>query len=339
LVPVYGKLLLIKIAIFMLSSFPSLLQIPVTVNHYDPWPAGQWLQLNSPQHHSLLLFDGEGQVNCQVQIAAQSSRPETYVKASLCLIPAGVIYGIMSDRPFKVNLFNLPITLIRVMATNAGLGDKPELRLTLGMQDTVLYHLAIALTLVIASEPHRQAHLLMGGSYSDSLMLALADYLVQHYGVGKSSETSMPQWSSIQYLERQRLLEIQHLLQLCYPSPAVETGRDQSLPVSTANPSLGTVATAIAWLSQLCMDKTGHPLTDIETRILTGVLQGENYSQMAAATHRSLGYIKTVGSSLWKQLSEITGHPLRKSNLRSYLEYQGLGLTRPTADQRQSERW
>jgi hypothetical protein len=292
-----------------------------------------------PQHHSLLVFDGEGQVNCQVQIAAQSSRPETYVKASLCLIPAGVIYGIMSDRPFKVNLFNLPITLIRVMATNAGLGDKPELRLTLGMQDTVLYHLAIALTLVIASEPHRQAHLLMGGSYSDSLMLALADYLVQHYGVGKSSETSMPQWSSIQYLERQRLLEIQHLLQLCYPSPAVETGRDQSLPVSTANPSLGTVATAIAWLSQLCMDKTGHPLTDIETRILTGVLQGENYSQMAAATHRSLGYIKTVGSSLWKQLSEITGHPLRKSNLRSYLEYQGLGLTRPTADQRQSERW
>ena len=321
----------------MLVPLPSLLKIQVTVDHYDPWPGGQWLQLNSPQHHSLLLFHGQDQVNCQVQIAAQSPRPETYAKASLCLIPAGVTYGMMSDRPFRVNLFNLPINLIRIMATNTGLRDQPELRLTLGMQDTVLYHLAIALA--IAPEPHRQVTPLMRGSYSDSLMLALADYLVQHYGVGQSSETSIPQWLSTQYLERQRLLEIQHLLQLYYSSPAVETGRDWSLPVSTANPCLGTVATAIAWLSQLCMDKTGHPLTDIETRILTGVLQGEKYSQMAAATHRSLGYIKTVGSSLWKQLSEITGHPLRKSNLRSYLEYQGLGLARPTADQRRSERW
>ncbi|MFM7324800.1 MAG: hypothetical protein ACKO4L_07685 [Nodosilinea sp.] len=112
----------------MLVPLPSLLQISVTVDHYDPWPGGQWLQLNSPQHHSLLLFGGQDQVKCQVQVAAQSPRPETYAKASLCLIPAGVTYGIMSDRPFKVNLFNLPITLIRIMATNAGLGDKPELR-------------------------------------------------------------------------------------------------------------------------------------------------------------------------------------------------------------------
>jgi hypothetical protein len=73
------------------------------------------------------------------------------------------------------------------------------------------------------------------------------------------------------------------------------------------------------------MDKTGHPLTDIETRDLTGVLQGENYSQIAKS-NRSLGYIKTVASGLWKQLSEMTGQPLRKSNLRSYLAYQGLGL-------------
>jgi hypothetical protein len=314
----------------MLVSLPSLLKIPVTLDHYDPWPSGQWLQLNSPQHHSLLLFHGQDRVNCQVQIAAQSPRSEIYAEASLCLIPAGIAYGMMSDRPSRVKLFNLPTNLIRIMATNASLGDQPELSLNLGMQDTVLYHLAVALALVIASEPHRQAPLLMGGSYSDSLMLALAAYLVQHYGVGKSSEASIPQWLSTQYLERQRLLEIQRLLQLSYPSPAVESGRGQlpqllSLPI----PSSGMVATAIAWLNQLCIDKADHPLTDIETKILAGVLQGENYSQIAAATHRSVGHIKTVAAGLWKQLSEITGQPLRKSNLRSYLEYQGLGLAMP----------
>ena len=266
-------------------------------------------------------------LSCQVQIAAQSPRPQTYAEASLCLIPAGITYGIISDRPFRVNLFNLPIHLIRILATNAGLGDKPELRLTLGMQDTALYHLAMALALVIASEPHRQIHLLMGGGYSDSLMLTLVAYLVQHYGVGKSPEISIPQWLPAQSLDWQRLLEIQHLFQLCYPSPAVDFGIEQVSPVlRPTSSSCGMVATAISWLNQLCMDKADHPLTDIETRILTGVLQGENYSQIAAATHRSLGHIKTVGSDLWKQLSEITGHPLRKSNLRSYLEYQGLGL-------------
>ncbi|MFM6174902.1 MAG: hypothetical protein ACKO21_11445 [Nodosilinea sp.] len=311
----------------MLVPLPSLLQIPVTVDHYDPWPAGEWLQLNSPQHHSLLLFGGQDQVNCQVQIAAQSPCPETYAEASLCLIPAGVTYGIMSNRPFRVNLFSLPINLIRIMATNAGLEGKSELRLNLDMQDTALYHLALALALVMASEPHRPPNLLMRGSCSDSLMLTLAAYLVQHYGVGKSLEISIPQWLPAQSLDWQRLLEIQNLFQLCYPSPAVGSGIERVAPVlRSTSPSSGTVATAIAWLNQLCMDKADHPLTDMETRILTGVLQGENYSQIARSSDRSLGYIKTVASGLWKQLSEMTGQPLRKSNLRSYLAYQGLGL-------------
>ena len=310
----------------MLVSLPSLLKIPVTLDHYDPWPAGQWLQL-TPQHHSLLLFCGQGQVNCQVQIDAQPSRPETYGEASLCLIPAGVTYGMMSDRPFSLNRFNLPVNLMETMATAVSLGDNPQLRLNLGIQDAVLYHLAMTLKLVIVSESDRQPNLLMGGRYSDPLTLALAAYLVQHYGGGKSPETPIPQLLSTQYLEWQPPLEIHHRYS---PISGVAPGREQlSTVLRPANPASLTVAMAIAWLNQLYIDKTGCPLSDIETRILRGVLQRENYREVAAATHRSVGHIKTVAAGLWKQLSEITGQPIRKSNLRSYLEYQGLGLAMP----------
>lgn len=97
----------------------------------------------------------------------------------------------------------------------------------------------------------------------------------------------------------------------------------------------GTVATAIAWINQLCIEQAYHPLSDTETRLLAGVLRGEDYRQIAEASDRSLGHMKSVGANLWRQLSELTGQPIRKSNLRSYLERQGLRLDPSQPESRQ----
>ncbi|MEB3314464.1 MAG: hypothetical protein VKL98_09995 [Cyanobacteriota bacterium] len=148
----------------------------------------------------------------------------------------------------------------------------------------------------------------------------MATYLVQRYGVGRAPATPLLQSSLATHLEWQQLL---HQVQQFYPSPGLAASQAPPLPVSTP---VGTVTTAIAWINQLCIEQAYHPLSDTETRLLVGVLRGEGYGQIAKACNRSLGHMKSVGANLWRQLSELTGQPIRKSNLRSYLERQGLRI-------------
>ena len=65
-------------------------------------------------------------------------------------------------------------------------------------------------------------------------------------------------------------------------------------------------------------------LTDTQARLLGGVLRGQRYSQLAQQYNQSEGHLKGVAADLWKQLSQACGEPIRKPNLRSYLQRQGL---------------
>lgn len=85
-----------------------------------------------------------------------------------------------------------------------------------------------------------------------------------------------------------------------------------------------SMAAAIAWLNQRLLAVTGKPLTDTQVRVLTGVLEGQRYGQMAQQYHQSEGHLKGVAADLWKQLSLICGEPIRKPNLWAYLQRQGL---------------
>ena len=138
------------------------------------------------------------------------------------------------------------------------------------------------------------------------------------------------------YIHEQRQQRLQRLLKtmslgqpLVLPSNhlrpnanAITVGFYPSNP--TNPPQHPSIQAAIAWLNQRLLVVTGKPLTDTQVRILTGVLQGQRYGQMAQQYNQSEGHLKGVAADLWKQLSLICGEPIRKPNLWAYLQRQGL---------------
>lgn len=358
----------------MLSPHSSLLEPPFTMDRYDPWPTGQWLQLKDLRHHTLVLFHPSSQVSFEVQVNNQFHHLEIDNHGHLSLIDPGVTYQIRGDQPFRVSLLHFSTNLMQTIAASIGLGNLPfapllrmdfglstvplsdsreiaqlspprpqaqeasqvaypvlassgqwcpqpsgqsdhlEPLLNLTVKDLTLYHLATAVEIEVKADRSRSS------GYLDSLILALATYLVQRYGVGRAPATPLLQSSLATHLEWQQLL---HQVQQFYPSSGLAASQAPPLPVSTP---VGTVTTAIAWINQLCIEQAYHPLSDTETWLLVGVLRGEGYGQIAKACNRSLGHMKSVGANLWRQLSELTGQPIRKSNLRSYLERQGLRI-------------
>ena len=137
------------------------------------------------------------------------------------------------------------------------------------------------------------------------------------------------------YLQGQRQQRLQQLLKTLGPGqllmlpphllPAIATTASHLHPRNqTDSPQDHPVQAAIAWLNQRLLATTGKPLTDTQVRVLTGVLEGQRYSQIAHQYHQSEGHLKGVAADLWKQLSLICGEPIRKPNLWAYLQRQGL---------------
>lgn len=63
----------------------------------------------------------------------------------------------------------------------------------------------------------------------------------------------------------------------------------------------------------------GLQFTPIQALVLQHVWQGRTYTQIAAQEGYSTDYVKSVGSQLWKTLSECLEQPVNKSNVRVLL--------------------
>ena len=137
------------------------------------------------------------------------------------------------------------------------------------------------------------------------------------------------------YLQGQRYQRLQQLLKTLGPGqsltlppnlfPAMDNGAMHTHPRNlTSSPQNRSVQAAIAWLNQRLLATIGKPLTDTQARVLTGVLEGQRYSQIAHQYNQSEGHLKGVAADLWKQLSSTCGEPIRKPNLWAYLQRQGL---------------
>lgn len=98
----------------------------------------------------------------------------------------------------------------------------------------------------------------------------------------------------------------------------------QPSPSSNLDPSHGLLDLTVNQINKLVLCHAGQSLTDTEVRVLSGVLRGYRYREIAHQHHQSEGHIKTVAAELWQILSRVLGQPVRKSNLRSALQQHGL---------------
>ncbi len=66
--------------------------------------------------------------------------------------------------------------------------------------------------------------------------------------------------------------------------------------------------------------KTGKHLDDLQEAVLCETLKGQKYRKIAEDLHCSPGYIRDVGSKLWKILSDEFGETVTKSNVKVTLD-------------------
>ncbi|MBD3882464.1 tetratricopeptide repeat protein [Phormidium tenue FACHB-886] len=78
--------------------------------------------------------------------------------------------------------------------------------------------------------------------------------------------------------------------------------------------------TALVWVDQLLVRKTGARLSALQKEILRKVLRGQKYLEIAAHSGYTEGHIRDVSSHLWKVLSRLLGERITKSTCRAVLE-------------------
>lgn len=78
--------------------------------------------------------------------------------------------------------------------------------------------------------------------------------------------------------------------------------------------------TALAWVDNLILTKTGEGLNSLQKQILQQVWQGHKYPEIAAYCGYTEGHVKDVGSHLWRVLSQTLGEKINKINCRAVLE-------------------
>ena len=78
---------------------------------------------------------------------------------------------------------------------------------------------------------------------------------------------------------------------------------------------------ALTWLNAIAINITGHGLREPELVILRGTWRGFTYEQMAGSSDYSTNYLmRDVAPKLWKQLSNVFGRSVGKTNFRVALE-------------------
>lgn len=78
-----------------------------------------------------------------------------------------------------------------------------------------------------------------------------------------------------------------------------------------------TASEAIVLVEKLL--KRGH-LTTVQEIVFRQSWTGQTYLDMAIDSDYDLGYIKDVGSKLWRSLSQALGEKVTKSNLHKVLQ-------------------
>lgn len=63
-------------------------------------------------------------------------------------------------------------------------------------------------------------------------------------------------------------------------------------------------------------------LSDVQELVLRECFLGSSYQDMADRSNYEYGYLKKVGSQLWRSLSKCLGKKISKGNVRSLLQYQ-----------------
>jgi hypothetical protein len=78
----------------------------------------------------------------------------------------------------------------------------------------------------------------------------------------------------------------------------------------------------LQFIDEVIEDKTGKPLTNLQVSILEGILKGQKYSEIGNQNGFTEGHVRDVGYELLQLLSKIFDIPLRKRNLKHFLERQ-----------------
>ena len=71
---------------------------------------------------------------------------------------------------------------------------------------------------------------------------------------------------------------------------------------------------------ELIYDHTGENLDYLQKTILQRTLENQTYKKIAEETYASETHVRSIGSKLWKTLSEILGENITKTNFRTILE-------------------
>ena len=98
---------------------------------------------------------------------------------------------------------------------------------------------------------------------------------------------------------------------------------------------------ALALIDREVCRYTDKHLTDLQQAVITNVLQGRKYWEIADEYGCTEGHAKDTGFLLWKLLSQSWGQKVTKSNLRSLITRQLKSFTqmsqRPISSDRNNQ--
>lgn len=94
-------------------------------------------------------------------------------------------------------------------------------------------------------------------------------------------------------------------------SETIEVPQNKVHPIKPDRPS--ELEVLISYLVNYLKPKV---LTDLQEKVLTGAWQGKTYFEISETTYNDPDYLKGVGASLWKILSEALSEEVTKRNLK-----------------------
>jgi len=71
---------------------------------------------------------------------------------------------------------------------------------------------------------------------------------------------------------------------------------------------------------EIIFERTGKHLDSLQTSILKGVWQHQQYTEIAEEYRCTEGHVKDVSYELWSILSDVLGEKVRKSNVKAAFE-------------------
>jgi len=109
--------------------------------------------------------------------------------------------------------------------------------------------------------------------------------------------------------------------------------RSDTIRKSVASARFMDISEIVQLADDLVFLKTGEHLDYLQEAILRGTLQGQKYWKIAEETHASEGYVRDIGSKLWKMLSEGLREDINKANFRAKIDkatvYQNNNISSP----------